>query len=173
MGRDGVVGLLLLALSGWLYLHTREIPRPPFLPLGPDFYPRLLLGIVAVLAAVLTITDLQARGSRGVGAREAGAREAGAPEVSAHTPGAVRAWMQQHHAVLWTYLLFGAYTALIPVLGFRTATAGFVALLVWLLGQKTLRQVPVALIAGLATAFLTHAVFEVYLRILLPRGRVF
>ncbi|MGQ0550746.1 MAG: tripartite tricarboxylate transporter TctB family protein [Armatimonadota bacterium] len=162
MGRDGIVGLLLLALSGWLYLHTRGIPRPPFVPLGPEFYPQLLLGIVAVLSAALVITDL--RGRR--------VRRSRGPAVEVCTPGAPGVWLRQQHSILLIYLLFGAYAALMPVLGFRATTAGFVALLVWLLGQRTLRQIPIALITGLATALLTHAVFEGYLRILLPRGRL-
>lgn len=162
MGRDGIVGLLLLALSGWLYLHTRGIPRPPFVPLGPEFYPQLLLGIVAALSAALVITDLRRRRARL-------SRDAA---VESRTAGALAAWLRQQRSILWIYLLFGAYAALMPVLGFRAATAGFVALLVWLLGEKTVRQVPVALITGLATALLTHVVFESYLRILLPRGRL-
>ena len=67
-------------------------------------------------------------------------------------------------------MLFGAYVALLPVLGFRLATLGFVATLTWVLGPRTPRQAAVSAGVGLATALLTHAVFERALRILLPRG---
>ncbi|MGH2373877.1 MAG: tripartite tricarboxylate transporter TctB family protein [bacterium] len=178
MGRDGIIGLLLLALSAWLYAHARDIPRPPLLPLGPDFYPRLLLGIVAALSVALMMSDVRTRRQRGQAPVSPAAPEPSGTHPQAGTrrvgtpPAGLMVWIRQHPQVLWTYFLFGVYAVLIPVLGFRIATAGFVALLVWALGQKTLRQVPVAIATGLVTALLTHAVFEVYLRILLPRGRL-
>ncbi len=147
MGRDGIIGCLLLLLSLWLYRHTAEIPRPPFVPLGLDFYPRMLLGLLGGLSLALVGADLLGR--------------RGLPKQRL----AVRMHLAPYRDVLLTYLLFGGYVALIPILGFRAATVPFVAVLAWCLGPKTLRH---ALLSLLVVA--VHVVFEGYLRLLLPRG---
>jgi len=167
VGRDGVIGLLLLAGSAWLWRAAGEIPQPPFLPLGPDFYPRLLLALLAALAAALVVADVRTRRApvrRGPGLPGGADLPADRADL-----GTRQAWRGSRR-VLWTYMLFGAYVALLPVLGFRLATLGFVATLTWVLGPRTPRQAAVSAGVGLATALLTHAVFERALRILLPRG---
>ncbi|MDR7486618.1 MAG: tripartite tricarboxylate transporter TctB family protein [Armatimonadota bacterium] len=170
MGWDGVIGLLLLAAGALLWRAAGEIPQSPFLPLGPDFYPRLLLAVLAVLAAALVVADLRAH------RRTPGERRTTPPHCPADLPPGApappetpTAWAR-HRRVLWTYLLFGVYVALMPVLGFRLATWVFVGALTWVLGSRTPSQAAVSLAAGLATALLTHAIFETSLRILLPRG---
>ncbi len=152
MGRDGIVGWLLFLLSLWLYRHTAEIPRPPFVPLGPDFYPRILLGLLGGLSLALIGSDLLGR--RGI------------PKVRPE----VRAYLVPYRDVLLTYLLFGGYVALIPILGFRTATVPFVAVLSWCLGPKTLRHALLSLLVAFGVTAAVHVVFEGYLRLLLPRG---
>lgn len=155
MGRDGVAGLVLLALSLWLYRHTAEIPRPPFVPLGPDFYPRVLLGVLAGLSLALVGAGfLNRRGGQTLGVLPRG----GACALS------------RYRDVFLTYSVFGAYVVLVPLLGFRTSTTLFVALLSWSLGPKTVRHAILSLVTGLGLAAAVHLVFEVYLRLLLPRG---
>ncbi|MDR5694816.1 MAG: tripartite tricarboxylate transporter TctB family protein [Armatimonadota bacterium] len=156
MGRDGIIGLLLFVLSAWLYRHAAGIPRPPFVPLGPDFYPRLILGVMGVLGLALASADLLVRKNRGAAER----RERGD----------FRQTLSRYRGVIITYLLFGGYVALIPLVGFRTTTALFVAALSWYLGPKTPRHVIYSLSLGIGTAVVIHIVFEVYLRLLLPRG---
>ncbi|MDR7482429.1 MAG: tripartite tricarboxylate transporter TctB family protein [Armatimonadota bacterium] len=169
MGWDGVVGLLLLALSVWLWRTAGEIPQPPFLPLGPDFYPRLLLALLAILAVALVAADLRAHRHRLEGPRSPSTdRRAERPEGAPAPQAGLRAPTRSR--VLWTYVLFGAYVTLMPVLGFRLATFAFVAALTLVLGPRTPAHAAVSLGSGLATALLTHVIFETSLRILLPRG---
>ncbi len=151
MGRDGIVGCVLLALSLWLYRHTVEIPRPPFVPLGPEFYPRLLLGLLGGLSVALVGTGLL-----------------GPRETRGH-PG-VRRPVASYRDVVLTYVLFGAYVALIPLLGFRPATVLFVFVLAWSLGPRTVRHGLLSLLVAVGFTAAVHVVFEGYLRLLLPRG---
>jgi hypothetical protein len=61
---------------------------------------------------------------------------------------------------------------LLPLLGYRVATFLFVVVLQLTLQPAGPRHWVRVLIVGAATALLTHLVFEGYLSVLLPRGRL-
>jgi putative tricarboxylic transport membrane protein len=148
LGRDGIAGLVCLAGSLVLLWASRALPQPALVPIGPGFYPRILFGVTAVLSAALLVTDLMRRD-----------RQAAAPA--------------KYRLVLLTFAIFTAYVFALPQLGYRVATVLFVALL-----QATLDQPRTArawiLLAALAfgAMLLTYYVFEIYLHVLLPRGRL-
>ena len=63
------------------------------------------------------------------------------------------------------------YIALLPLLGFRIATALFVAAFQLVLERPTkLRQWAIQLAIAIGTAAVTYLVFERYLSVILPRG---
>lgn len=105
--------------------------------------------MTAVLSAALLVSDLWRRGRRPV-----------APAVN-------------YRLVLLAFLIFTAYVFLLPVLGYRVATALFVGVL-----QATLEPPRDgrgwALVGALALGamLVTYYVFEAYLNVLLPRGRL-
>jgi len=127
LGRDGIAGLVCLGGSLWFLALTRGLPQPALVPIGPGFYPRILLGIMAVA---------------------------------------------RYRLVLVAFAIFAAYVTLMPVLGYRVATFLFVAALQAVLepprGARWWRVLAVALI----TTLVTYYVFERYLSVLLPRGRL-
>lgn len=151
MARDLITGLVCLATSLVLLGLTLGLPGPSLLvPLGPGFYPRIILGITAVLSALLIGQALLAR-----------RRET--------TGGAVR---PNYPLVLLCFAVFGVYVALLPALGFRIATFVFVLALQPLLERpRTAKGWVVALIVAAVTSFATFYVFQDYLSVLLPRGR--
>ena len=151
LGRDGVAGLVCLALSLGMLALTRGLPHSAMVPVGPAFYPRIVLVLLAVLSAMLIAFDLRA-GRRG-------------------RPAARPAGPVNYRLVVITFAAFVAYVVLLPPLGFRIATFVFVAGLQWLLEPPRGAGRWVLLFAiALATSWLTHLVFEQYLSVLLPRG---
>ncbi len=148
LGRDGIAGLACLAGSLVLLWASRALPQPALVPIGPGFYPRILFGVTAVLSAALVVTDLMRRD-----------RE--------------RALPANYRLVLLTFAVFTAYVFALPHLGYRMATLLFVAVL-----QATLEPPRTArawmLLAALASGamLLTYYLFEIYLHVLLPRGRL-
>lgn len=152
LGRDGVAGLVCLAGSLWLVALTRGLPQPALVPIGPGFYPRIVLGITASLSALLVVSDLVARRRR--------TRGPGAPAVA-----------RSQRLVALAFAVFGAYVLLMPALGFRVATFLFVGSLQGVLERPSGRRWLLVLATAAATALLTHLVFESYLSVLLPRGR--
>ena len=152
MGRDGITGLVCLVASLGLFAATIGLPGPSLLvPVGPGFYPRIVLGITAVLSAALIVLDFAGRTVRP-------AKPGGAP--------------RNYRLVVVTFSIVGIYVALLPHLGFRIATFAFVSVLQAVLepprtGKGWLR----VLIVALATTLMTYLAFEHYLSVLLPRGR--
>lgn len=147
--RDGVAGLVCLAGSLLLLWMSRALPQPALVPIGPAFYPRILLAVTAVLSAALLAFDLWRR-----------ERRPGPPAVN-------------YRLVLLAFAIFTAYVFLLPALGYRVGTLLFVGVL-----QATLepprgaRGFTLVAAVALGTMLATYYVFEGYLNVLLPRGRL-
>jgi putative tricarboxylic transport membrane protein len=148
MSRDAITGLAVLAASLFLFYLTLDLKTNPLVPIGPGFYPRVVLGITAVLAAALIVFSF-------VGTR----REEKGQDLN-------------YGLVLAVFAISGLYVGALPFLGFRIATFVFVAVLQATLdlpGNK--RSWLVVGVTALVTTGVTYLVFEHYLHVLLPRGR--
>jgi len=147
MSRDGITGLVALAASLVLFALTLDLKQHPMVPIGPGFYPRIVLGVTAVLAAALLLFDF-------LGAKAPGKKDT------------------RYGLVLAVFAIFGVYVGLLPYLGFRLATLLFMtALQATIEPPKGVRGwIGVALTAIVTTA-LAYYLFERQLSVLLPRGR--
>jgi len=148
LSKDGWAGLAIFAASLVLFGLTLELKPNPLVPVGPGFYPRIVLGITAVLAAALVIFDLL------------GAKQARKTEVI------------NYGLVLAVFAIFGLYVGALPYAGFRLSTFLFVAALQATLDFPRNKKGWIAVaVTALATTVATYIVFEHYLHVLLPRGR--
>lgn len=148
LGRDGLTGLAATAASLFLFALTLGLERNPLVPIGPGFYPRLVLGLTAALGIALLVADLL--GWRATPKRATGLNY---PLVA---------------------LIFGAflvYVLILPLLGFRVATFVFVLGTTFLLEPPRRAGLWVrGVVLAALTTVLTYYVFEQYLAVLLPRG---
>lgn len=152
MSRDGIAGLAVFAASLVLFVLTLDLKDNPMVPVGPGYYPRIVLALTAVLSLGLVVADLLARRKRG-----------SAP---------VAAGMKFNYSlVAISFGVFALYAAALPWLGYRIATFLYVG------GTNALLDPPRgakgwgrALLLALATAATTWLVFERWLSVLLPRG---
>ena len=135
LGRDGIAGLVCLGGSLWFLALTRGLPHPALVPIGPGFYPRILLGIMVVLSAALVVSDLLSR-----------RRAAAAPA--------------RYRLVLLAFAIFAAYVALMPMLGYRVATFLFVGALQATLEPPRGARWWLVLAVALATTLVTYYIFE-------------
>ena len=155
LGRDGIAGLIGLAVSLALLPFAFGLPKLPIVPVGPGFYPIIVLVFMALTSAVLVAQDLIAH------RRAPAAVPAEGAEPAPRAYGLVAA----------AFVATGAYIFLLPMLGFRVATAVFVAAFQMVLElPHTLRQWATLAAIAVGTAVVTHLVFEHYLLVLLPRG---
>ena len=152
--RDLITGLVCLITSLVLFALTIGLPGPSLLvPIGPGFYPRIVLGICAVLSAALVVQALLARKRRKT-----------APEAPQANP--------NYGLVVASFAVFFIYVALLPLLGFRIATFLFMLACQPLLElPKSMKGWIVVLIVAAVTSFATFHLFQDYLAVLLPRGR--
>lgn len=155
LGRDGIAGLIGLAISLLLLPHAFGLPRLPIVPIGPGFYPALVLTFMVVTCALLVLQDVIAQRRAPVDA----------PLAAAEQP------RRAYGLVAASFVVVAAYIGLLPVLGFRIATVLFVAVFQLVLDRPvSLRQwVLLAALAVGMSAF-TYLAFEKYLSVLLPRG---
>ncbi|KRR12181.1 tripartite tricarboxylate transporter TctB family protein [Bradyrhizobium valentinum] len=150
IGRDGIAGLVLLAISLVLLVKSFQLPSLPIVPVGPGFYPAIVLSLMAAASALLVLQDLlKRRAPAGVG---------DAPR-------------RNYRLVVIAFAIVGAYVVLLPLLGFRVATVLFVGALQAALDRpRTVRQWVVLATIALGTAAASYFIFERYLLVLLPRG---
>lgn len=153
LGRDGIAGLIGLAISVALLPHALNLPRLPIVPIGPGFYPALVLTFLAVTCALLILRDALAQ------------RRAPASQAITAEP------RRAYGRVAGAFVVVAAYIGLLPLLGFRIATVLFVAAFQLVLEvPRTVRQWAVLIALAVATAALAYLAFERYLTVLLPRG---
>ena len=147
IGRDGVAGLAAAAASLALFWLTLGLETSPLVPIGPAFYPRIVLGITAALGLALVASSLFEKKKE------------------------KRNEKANHRLVALSFGVFALYVVALPLAGFRIATFAFVAALNLVLAppRSALHWVR-ALVLGAATALATYYVFEHYLQVLLPRG---
>jgi hypothetical protein len=157
LSRDGISGLVCLAISIALLTQTFGLPPAALVPIGPAFYPRVVLLIVMVLSVILIALDVRAM-------RTARATAAPAPAPSA-------AFAPNYRLVLATFIEFGLYILLLPPLGFRIATFLFVlSLQVTLEWPRSGKHWTLAVLVAAATSLVCFLIFQDYLSVLLPRG---
>lgn len=151
-GRDGWAGLAVLAACLVLFALTLGLKGNPMVPIGPGFYPRIVLGVTALFAALLVMTDWHARRRAPPAEPEAGPR-------------------RNMVLVVSNFAVFGLYVAALPAFGFRLSTFAYVfAAQVLLDPSWRPRHLAAQFVLALATAALSWFAFERYLSVLLPRG---
>ncbi len=155
MSRDTGIGIGLLAFCGLLYWQTGLISIPPFVPIGPAFYPRVMLLFLAGLAVWLIGEDLvKKRRSVGGAGQKTGAA-------------------LNYRRVLWGFLIFLGYVASLDLIGFITSTLLFILGLSWAIGPRKVREIPKLVAVAAGTALACYLLFEKYLYVFLPRGLLF
>ena len=106
LGRDGIAGLIGLAVSLLLLPPALSLPKLPIVPVGPGFYPTIVLVFMALTSALLLLQDIRAQ------RRPAAA----AAEAAAAVPRA-------YGLVAAAFAAVGVYLALLPlitIVGFGT-----------------------------------------------------
>jgi putative tricarboxylic transport membrane protein len=149
IGRDGIAGLILFGISLVLLIQSFKLPKLPIVPVGPGFYPAIVLSFLAAASALLVVQDLMR-------SRAKAADGEAAPR-----------W--NYWPVVKAFAIVGGYIALMPLLGFRLSTVLFVTSLQAALDPPR-DACGWAMLAAIAigTAAAAYLVFERYL--LVPRG---
>jgi putative tricarboxylic transport membrane protein len=150
LSKDGWAGLAVTAASLVLFGLTLDLKQSSLVPIGPGFYPRIVLGLAAFFGVLLVVSDLLRR----------------------KAPAAVQTHPVNYAPVILHFALFAAYAVALPWLGFRISTFLYVAAVnAKMAPPRSLREWVRVVLIGLGTVVVTYLVFERYLSVLLPRGR--
>ena len=155
MARDVYTGLAVLAASLALFWMTLGLERHPMLPVGPGFYPRIVLGVTAAFGLGIALAGF-------IGHRRSGPIAPAAPTAAPPNYGLVAA----------AFGIFAAYVLAMPWLGFRVSTFLFLLAMPAALERvRTARRWMLVAAIALVATVVVYFVFERYLHVLLPRGR--
>lgn len=148
LSKDGWSGLAVAAASLFLFALTLGLKDNPLVPIGPGYYPRIVLAITAAFALALVVSDFLSEKSAKV-------REP-----------------LNYLLVVEMFALFGLYVGALPYLGFRISTFLYVAASNALLDlPKSAKGWGRVLLVAAITTVVVYYVFERYLTVLMPRGR--
>src|SRR5215208_2023143 len=154
---DRLIALLLLLVCAGFYWQSISIRRPPFAafdPLGADTFPRAVALVLAIFSLVLLV-----RGGGSVVPRLTGAR--------------ARVWLLEYRLPLISLVLFAAYVATIPQVGWLIATAVFLVVMQLLLHPRWGRGLLGVVLGSAIFSWLIAEFFQRYLHVVLPRGTLF
>lgn len=152
LNRDTICAVLLLLICGGLAWASLDIREPNYGQLSPATWPRVIVGVMAVLSLIYLIQSLR--------------QGPDAPNPDA--PRGVAEFFAYWRNVIWVFVLFGAYLLAIPYLGMLVGGVLFVFLVLTALGgwRPFVLHCAIALISvGGMWLLFTHA-----LRVILPRG---
>ena len=148
LSKDGWSGLVVLAASLFLFALTLGLKDNPLVPIGPGYYPRIVLAVTAAFALALVVSDLLAQ-----------------KETREAKP-------LNYLLVVEMFAVFGLYVGALPYVGFRISTFVYVAAANALLDvPQSPRSWGRVLLIALITTVVVYYAFERYLTVLLPRGR--
>ena len=148
LSKDGWSGLVVLAASLFLFALTLGLKDNPLVPIGPGYYPRIVLAVTAAFALALVVSDLLAQ-----------------KETREAKP-------LNYLLVVEMFAVFGLYVGALPYVGFRISTFFYVAATNALLDvPQSPRSWGRVLLIALITTVVVYYAFERYLTVLLPRGR--
>jgi putative tricarboxylic transport membrane protein len=148
LSKDGWAGLAVLAASLFLFALTLGLKDNPLVPIGPGYYPRIVLAVTAVLAVALVVFDV----------------------FTKKAPGEKHSL--NYLLVVEMFAVFALYVGALPYAGFRISTFFYVAVTNALLDvPRSAKNWARVLLIALITTVVIYYVFERYLTVLLPRGR--
>ena len=153
MTKDRTLASAVLLMVAVLFVESGSIPeKTSWQAYGSAIYPQVLLGCIAVFALLLLLNSFR-QTSRSQRPKAATTSERPRPNVK----------------VVGIFVLFGAYAALLPVLGYLASTLGFMVVTqALLLGTDTRKKWLINLATAGILVPLVYVIFEYGLNVWLP-----
>ncbi|NIS59500.1 MAG: hypothetical protein GTO13_01995 [Proteobacteria bacterium] len=168
MKEDKVIGIILVVFSGFMYYKTLEFPPAMFGALGAGVFPQILFTLLGLAGAGLTITGFIRDREKGEDAT-AEKREARISPIL----NKFKESLHYHSHVIISFTLFFCYIVLMSYFGYTIATLIFMPILMWILGPRKRRAIPITIIVSLGMTFVMYFAFVRFLKVFLPEGSLF
>ncbi len=168
MKEDKVIGIILVVFSGLMYYQTLEFPPAMFGTLGAGFFPQILFALLGLAGAALAISGF-IRDRKRDGGKEP---ERGKPRETQFW-NTITESLRYHFHVIISFLCFFSYVVLMSYFGYTIATLIFMPILMWILGPRNRRAIPITIIVSLGMTFVIYFGFVEFLKVFLPEGSLF
>jgi putative tricarboxylic transport membrane protein len=159
--KDRIASIVLLLFCAFFYYETFSIKKSDLAGLSAAFFPRLLLGLLALLAILMLIRSFLPSQKKVLKAADEKEPES--------TKG--RGWL------VWAvFALFALYIFSLDLLGFILSSFLFMVIIYLLItkgSQRSAKSNVMAIGGLLATAVALFFIFEQMLNVFLPRGIFF
>jgi len=165
---DKVIGIILVVFSGLMYYKTLEFPPAMFGTLGAGFFPQILFTLLAVAGAVLTISGFMRERKRS----DRGRPEKGKPRETQFWT-TIKESLHYHSHVIISFFCFFCYILLMSYFGYTISTLLFMPILMWILGPRNRRAIPITIMVSLGMTFVIYFGFVEFLKVFLPEGSLF
>jgi putative tricarboxylic transport membrane protein len=167
MKEDKIIGVILIAFSAFMYSQTLEFPEAVFGTKGAGFFPKILFSLLALAGAALTASAfIRDRKKKGVPPADGKV-----PEIPFRDR--VKNSLRSHSQVILSFFLVFVYIVIMDYFGYMVATLAFMVTLMWYLGPKNRREIPLILVISCGMTFVIYFSFLQLLQIFLPEGSLF
>lgn len=156
MKADKYIGAILVAFSVFMYLQTFKFPPAMLGTLGAGFFPKILFTLLSCAGVGLIITNFTQNRKR--------------PEEETFS---LKVALRAHSLVILSFLLIFIYIVAMYYFGFLWATFGFMLSMMWLLGPRKIKNLPLIIIISGGMTFIIYYSFLKLLQIFLPEGIAF
>jgi hypothetical protein len=167
MKEDKIIGIILIAFSAFMYSQTLEFPEAVFGTKGAGFFPKILFSLLALAGAALTASAFM-RDRKKTGGPQAG--EKGREMLFRDR---VKNSLDSHSQVILSFFLVFVYIVIMDYFGYLVATLAFMVTLMWYLGPRSRRKIPLILVISCGMTFVIYFSFLELLQIFLPEGSLF
>ncbi len=159
LNRDAIIAIALLVFCGVFFWASFDIRQPDYGVLMPSTWPRVVLGVLALLSMIYLVQSLRA-----------------GPEESDDERGPslanFRDWLQYWKNPIWCFGLFFTYLATLPVLGMLIGGVSFVFVLLNVLGGWDRKNLVLHAAVALLAIGGMWSLFTFGLGVLLPPGMI-
>jgi len=166
--QDKVIGIILVVFSGLMYYKTLEFPPAMFGALGAGVFPQILFTLLGLAGAALAITGFIRDRKRNDGEKP----EKGKPRETQFW-NTIKESLHYHSHVIISFFCFFCYIVLMSYFGYTIATLIFMPILMWILGPRNRRAIPITIIVSLGMTFVMYFAFVEFLKVFLPEGSLF
>lgn len=154
--RDLVNSIILLAFCSLAYYGALVIPDRSYGKTGADFFPKIVIGIVAFLSICLLIQSIIRV------TKEKESKMTVSPKLL----------FRENRKVIFTFVIFGIYILLLEYIGYFISSVLFMIALYYLLAVKK-QKIWVVLLGTVALTYLLYLIFQKALSVFLPAGMLF
>jgi hypothetical protein len=167
MKEDKVIGIILIVFSAFMYTQTLEFPEAVFGTKGAGFFPKILFSLLALAGAALTASAFIRDRKKTIGPPAGGK----SPDIPFRDR--VKNSLDSHSQVILSFFLVFVYIVIMDYFGYLVATLAFMVTLMWFLGPKRRRGIPLILVISCGMTFIIYFSFLELLQIFLPEGSLF